>query len=57
MEIRSLFKGIRCPQQGFFAQCLAMSWAPTGMLSTKPQGMEIPGRPAMFTGMVVTSSM
>ncbi len=57
MEIRSLFKGVGSPQQGFFAQCFADELRAHRHVVYETAGMEIPGRPAMFTGMVVTSSM
>jgi hypothetical protein len=32
-----------------------ISWSPTGRPSDSPQGIEIPGSPAMFTGSVQAS--
>lgn len=57
MEIRSLFKGVSSPQQGFLIQGLADQLRTYRHPIHKAAGMEIPGRPAIFTGMVVTSSM
>ena len=39
----------------FSENCGPISWRPTGSPSERPHGIERPGRPAMFGGIVSTS--
>ena len=49
MVIGVLFEGVSSPQSVPSSKCLPINCSPTGIPSTKPQGMDIPGIPARLT--------